>query len=129
MAGKNVNINKYDLRHIIFERSIPENLKKGQVSITYGVLQDIFSIIEDSDGSERLLSLSNICDCLNLLCGRDVSNLVEKPCNFLKVKSKFIRNNLVCLNQLVPEFIVQSTDCEWSPSDANVSNLESIVTN
>ena len=77
MAGKNVNINKYDLRHIIFERSMPENLKKGQVSIIYGVLQDVFSIIEDSDGSERLLSLSNICDCLNLLCGRDVSNLVE----------------------------------------------------
>ena len=66
MAEKNVNISKSDLRHIIFERSMPENLKKGQVSINYGVLQNIFSIIEDSDGSERLLSQSNICDCLNL---------------------------------------------------------------
>ena len=82
------------------------------------MLQDIFSIIEDSDGSERPLSLSNIFDCLNLLCGRDVHNLVKKPCNFLKVKSKFIRNNPVCLNQLVPEFIAQST---VSPSDGNVS--------
>ena len=45
---------------------MPENLKKGQVSITYGVFQDIFNIIEDSDGSDRPLSLSNICDCLNL---------------------------------------------------------------
>ena len=45
---------------------MPENLKKGQVGINCGVLQDIFSIIEDSDGSERPLSLSNICDCLNL---------------------------------------------------------------
>ena len=26
MVGKNVNIRKSDLRHIIFERSIPENL-------------------------------------------------------------------------------------------------------
>ena len=32
-----------------------ENLKKVQVIITYTVLQDIFKIIEDSDGSERLL--------------------------------------------------------------------------
>ena len=63
MGEKNVKISKP--KHI-FERSMSENIKKGQVSITYGVLQDIFSIIEDSDGSERSLSLSNICDCLNL---------------------------------------------------------------
>ena len=66
---------------------MPENLKKGQVSVTYGVLKDIFSIIEDSNRSERLLSLSNIPDCLNLLCGRDVGNLAKKSCSFLsKVK-------------------------------------------
>ena len=120
MADENVNISKSHLRHVVFERSMPENLKKVQVSITYGVLKDIFSIIEDSDGSEGPLSVSNICDCLNLLCGRDVGNLVKKPCNFLKVKSRFIRNNPLCLNQLVTEFIAQST--ELSPvSDANVS--------
>ena len=51
------------------------------------MLQDILSIIEDGDGSGRPLSLSNIYDCLNLLCGRDVGNLVKKPCSFLsKVK-------------------------------------------
>ena len=120
MADKNVNISKSDLRHIIFERSMPENLIKVQVSITYGLLKDIFSIIEDSDGSERPLSVSNICDCLNLLCGKNVGNLVKKPCNFLKIKSRFIRNNSLCLNQLVPEFIAQSTGL--SPvSDANMS--------
>ena len=32
---------------------MPENLKEDQVSITYAVLQDIFKIIEDSDGLER----------------------------------------------------------------------------
>ena len=42
---------------------MPENLKKGQVRITYDVLKDIFSITEDSDRSERPLSLSNIPDC------------------------------------------------------------------
>ena len=77
-----------------FERSTPENLKKGQVSITHAVLQDIFIIIEDSDRSERPFSLSNICDYLNLLCGRDVGNLVKKSCNFLKVRSRLIRNIL-----------------------------------
>ena len=49
-GGKNVNIIKSDLRHIIFEKSMPENLKKGHLSITYGVVQDIFSIVEDSNG-------------------------------------------------------------------------------
>ena len=116
MAEKNVNISKsYDLRHTIFERSMPENLKKDQVSITYAVLQDIFKIIEDSDGLERPLSHSN-CDCLNLLCCRDVGNWLKNL-----VKSRLIRNSPVCLNQLIPEFIAQSTDCEFSPSDVNLS--------
>ena len=84
------------------------------------MLQDIFRITEDSDGSKRPLSLSNICDCLNLLCGRDVSNF-KKSCNLLKVKSRFIKNNPLCVNQLVPELIAQTTDCESSPSDVNVS--------
>ena len=65
MAEKNVKISKPNFKHI-FERSMSENLKKGQLNITYGVLQDIFSIIEDSGGSERSLSLSNTCDSLNL---------------------------------------------------------------
>ena len=85
------------------------------------MLQDIFSIIEDSDGLERPLSLSKICVCLNLLCGRGVGNFVKNPCHFLKIKSRFIRNNPVCPNQLVPEFIAQSTDCELSPSHVNMS--------
>ena len=37
------------------------------------------------------------------------------------VKSRFIRNNPVCVNHLVPGFTAQSTDCELSPSDLNVS--------
>ena len=45
--------------------------------------KDIFSIIEHRDQSERPLSLSNIPDCLNLLRGRDVGNLVKKPCSFI----------------------------------------------
>ena len=54
---------KSDLRHIIFERLMRENFKKGQLSITYGMLNDIFTIIDDS---KRPLILSNIPDCLNL---------------------------------------------------------------
>ena len=82
MVGKNVNIRKSDLRHYFWKIYTRKSFK-GQVSITYVVLQDILSIIEDGDGSERPLSLSNIYDCLNLLCGRDVGNLVKKPCSFL----------------------------------------------
>ena len=109
------------MRHIIFQRSISENLRKRFVSITSAVLQDIFSITEDSDGSERSLTLWKICVCLNLFSGRGVGNFVKKPCHFLKIKSRFIRNNPVCPNQLVPEFIAQSTDYELSPSHVNMS--------
>ena len=55
------------------------------------------------------------------MVGCNVGKLVKKPCSFLKVKSRFIRNNPVCVNQLVPEFNAHSTDCELSPSDVNVS--------
>ena len=58
---------------------------------------------------------------LNLLCDRGVGNVVKNPCHFLKIKSRFIRNNPVCPNQLVPEFIAQSTDCELSSSYVNMS--------
>ena len=37
------------------------------------------------------------------------------------VKSRLIRNNPACVNNLVPEFIAQSTDCKLSRSDVNVS--------
>ena len=62
-------------------------------------LQDIFSIIEDSDGSDRHLSLSNICDCLSLCV---VGMLLI-----------WIKNLTI--------FIAQSTDCELSPSNVNLS--------
>ena len=55
------------------------------------------------------------------MVGCNVGKLVKKPCSFLKVKSRFIRNNPVCVNQLAPEFNAHSTDCELSPSDVNVS--------
>ena len=55
------------------------------------------------------------------MVGCNVGKLVKKPCSFLKVKSRFIRNNPVCVNQLVPEFNAHSTDCELSHSDVNVS--------
>ena len=83
---------------------MPENLKKGQVSVTYGVLKDIFSIIEDSNRSERLLSLSNIPDCLTY-CVVGMLVIWLKNLVVFSVKSRFIRNDPACVNHLVPEFI------------------------
>ena len=83
-----MNIRVNLIQDILFLKDLcQKNILKGQLSITYGVLKDIFSIIKDSDQSERPLSLSNIPDCLNLLSGRNFGNLVKKPCSFLsKVK-------------------------------------------
>ena len=63
-----MNIRVNLIQDILFLKDLcQKNILKGQLSITYGVLKDIFSIIKDSDRSERPLSLSNIPDCLNLL--------------------------------------------------------------
>ena len=73
-------------------------------------LQDIFSI--------AVMDQRDLGICLNLLCGMDVSDLVKKPCNFIKVKSRFTKNNPLCAS---PKFIVQSTDCESFPSNVKLS--------
>ena len=86
---------KSDLRHIIFERSMPVNLKKGPLSITYGVL--ILSTIEDRDQSERPLSLSNIPGCLILV---GILVISFKNLEVFSVKSRFIRNNPVSVNHI-----------------------------
>ena len=52
MAGKNVNISKSDLRHVIFERSMPVNLKKGQAMECFKIFLVSLKIV--LDGAEPL---------------------------------------------------------------------------
>ena len=80
MADNNVSITKSDIKHII--------CKKDKVRITYRVLSDIFSVIDE----ESLSPKDVIAPCLTLLCGWDVSNVVVKPSNFLRSKSRQINN-------------------------------------
>ena len=81
------------------------------------MLQDIFNIIEESYGSQRPLSLKLVyAYCVVGMLVIWLKNLVV-----FSVKLRFIRNNLMWVNHLVPEFIAQSTDCELSPSDVDVS--------
>ena len=116
MADNNVNITKSDIKHIICTGELPLSTEKDKVRITYRVLSDIFSVIDE----ESLSPKDVIVPCLTLLCGWDVSNVVGKPSNFLRSKSRKINNKkkLVNLDDIVPEFTLQpqSTD---QPSSSN----------
>ena len=89
MAGNNVKITKSDIKHIICTGELPLITGKDKVRITYHrVLSDIFSVID-----EELLSPKDvIAPCLTLLCGWDVSNVLGKPSNFLRSKSRKSNN-------------------------------------
>ena len=88
MADNNVNITKSDIKHIICTGELPLSTEKDKVRITYRVLSDIFSVIDE----ESLSPKDVIVPCLTLLCGWDVSNVVGKPSNFLRSKSRKINN-------------------------------------
>ena len=88
MADNNVNITKSDIKHIICTGTLPLSTEKDKVRITYRVLSDIFSVIDE----ESLSPKDVIAPCLTLLCGWDVSNVVGKPSNFLRSKSRKINN-------------------------------------
>ena len=116
MADNNVNITKSDIKHIICTGELPLSTEKDKVRITYRVLSDIFSVIDE----ESLSPKDVIVPCLTLLCGWDVSNVVGKPSNFLRSKSRKINNKkkLVNLDDIVPEFTLQSENTD-QPSSFN----------
>ena len=49
MAAQNVNINKSDIKSIIYENKLPSNLEKCKIKITYKLLSDVFSVINDAE--------------------------------------------------------------------------------
>ena len=65
MADNNVSITKSDIKHIICTGELPLSTEKDKVRITYRVLSDIFSVIDE----EALSPKDVIVPCLTLLCG------------------------------------------------------------
>ena len=118
MAAQNVNINKSDIKNIIYENKLPLSLENCKIKITYKILSDIFSVINDV---ENPLSPQDVLiPCLNLLCGWDVTDVVGRPSNFLRNKLNKINNEKkpICLDDAVPEFFSNPLldDCSFSES-------------
>ena len=114
MAAQNVNINKSDIKNI-YENKLPLSLENCKIKITYKILSDIFSVINDV---ENPLSPQDVLiPCLNLLCGWDVTDVVGRPSNFLRNKLNKIKRN-ICLDDAVPEFFSNPLldDCSFSES-------------
>ena len=125
MAAQNVNINKSDIKNIIYENKLPLSLENCKIKITYKILSDIFSVINDV---ENPLSPQDVLiPCLNLLCGWDVTDVVGRPSNFLRNKLNKINNKKkpICLDDPVPEFFSNSLldDCSFSESVMVASNF------
>ena len=68
-----------DLRRIVFEKLLPDFWNFESNEVTYEILSEIFSFLD-----ENSLSASAIVPILNLLCNRDVSASIKKPSNFQK---------------------------------------------
>ena len=70
MADKNVNISKSDLRHIIFERSMSENLKKspGNYNLYSASRSNLYSVTEGTPELKQIYDLlqSMTKTCLNI---------------------------------------------------------------
>lgn len=71
MAYQNVNISKSEIEDIIYEKKLPPNLEKSNYKITYRVLLDIFSIINDTE--KPVNPKDNLVPCLNLICKNNVT--------------------------------------------------------
>ena len=84
MAAQDVNINKSDIKSIICENKLTLNLENCKIKITYKLLSDIFSVINDVENLHRPQDV--LIPCLNLLYGWDVTDAVGRPSNFVQNK-------------------------------------------
>ena len=125
MAAQNININKSDIKNIIYENTLPLSLENCKIKITYKILSDIFSVINDVENP--LSPRDVLIPCLNLLCGWDVTDVVGRPSNFLRNKLNKINNkkNPIYLDHAVPEFFSNPLldDCSFSESVMAASNF------
>ena len=123
MAAQDVNINKSDTKSIIYENKLTLNLENCKIKITYKLMSDIFSVINDV---ENLPSPQDVLiPCLNLLCGRDVT-IVGRPSNFVQNKLNKVNNKkkCICLHDAVPEFFSNPhNDCSLSEFLVDTSNF------
>ena len=89
-------------------------MENCKIKITYKLLSDVFSVINDI---ENLLSPQDVLiPCLSLLCGWDVTDAVGRPSNFLRNKlNKINKKKRICLDDAVPEFFCNPLDdCSFS---------------
>ena len=81
MAAQNININKSDIKSIIYVNKLPLNLQNCKIKITDKLLSDIFLVINNAEN--QLSPQDVLIPCLNLLCGWGVTDVVGRPSIFL----------------------------------------------
>ena len=100
MATENVNkLLTFDsLENLVKRAEIPEGWVPQESEITYGVLEDLFAVVEKISYSS-----SHILTALNLLSGRDLSDLIKHVPNFVKKMKNFIKKNPGSVGKVVPD--------------------------
>ena len=108
MAAQNVKSINLILK-VLYENKLPLNLENCKIKITYKLLSDVFSVLNDI---ENLLSPQDVLiPCLSLLCGWDVTDAAGRPSNFLQNKlNKINKKKCICLDDAIPEFFSNPLD-------------------
>ena len=100
MADDNINkvIAKDSLELLVMNGQVPDFWVVGRDRVTYGTLNNIFDVIDSNS-----LACSCVLQALNILCGRDISNIIKKPSNLRSKILNYIKKNPDCFRQIVPE--------------------------
>ena len=83
-------------------------LKEDPINITYGLLDQIFKVLDEEN-----ISTNQIIPCLATLSKKSenvIANIVKKPHNFVKKTKNYLQNNPNDLEKLHPHFSEEGTD-------------------
>ena len=105
MAHYNQNTN---IVSALRTRNHQAELKEDPINITYGLLDQIFRVLDEEN-----ISTNQIIPCLATLSKKSenvIANIVKKPHNFVKKTKNYLQNNPNDLEKLHPDFSEEGTE-------------------
>ena len=105
MAHYNQNTN---IVSALRTRNHQVELKEDPINITYGLLDQIFRVLDEEN-----ISTNQIIPCLATLSKKGenvIVNIVKKPHNFVKKTKNYLQNNPNDLEKLHPDFSEEGTE-------------------
>ena len=90
------------------KRNHQVELKEDPINITYGLLDQIFKVLDEEN-----ISANQIIPCLAALSKKSeniIAKIVKKPHNFVKKTKNYLQNSPNHLEKLHPDFSEEGTE-------------------